>query len=1405
MPKHDNRPPPPPEQVASPAAEVLDAAPTPQFPIVGIGASAGGLEAFTRLLKALPVDTGMAFVIVQHLSPTHESALPQILSRATGMPVSDASNDSRIERDHVYVIPPDRNMELKGEQLTLSQRAPRGVQHPIDLFLRSLANNQRERAIGVVLSGTGSDGTIGLEEIKAMGGITFVQDETSQFDEMPRNAVASGCVDFQLPPEGIASELVRIAAHPFVAGTPTMQQGEFLDPRASPDKASLLPILSILQTVSGTDFTSYKVNTLARRITRRMILLKLDGIDAYAAFLRENRPEVEALYRDILINVTSFFRDPELFELLKTKVVPALIRDRSEHEPLRVWVLGCSTGEEAFSVAMSCTEAMETTPGIIPAQIFATDINAASIEHARAGTYTRERLGDVSPERQRKFFVDNNGGYRVAKSIRDMCVFAQHNVMTDPPFSRMDLISCRNLLIYMEAGLQKQIIPLLHYALRPGGYLVLGSSETVGDARDLFDSTEAKARIYARKSGPGKRLAAFPLKRDESRETRAPAGDRMPGRRPGVGSGSLRSTPIAPVQGEIDRLLLARFAPAGVVVNAELEILQFRGKTDPFLVPAQGQATFSLLKMARQDLLAPLLALTRRAKLELGAVRHEGLRVRSGDGLRVIDLEIVPIPGHAPGEAAFIVLFEEIGRQGRNGPAIAADSAPTLEPEAGRSPSELVIVGLERELATTRESLQALLEQQETVNEELQSVNEEAQSANEELQSINEELETSKEEIQSSNEELSTVNDELNSRNVETSQLNSDLTNLINSVQIAVVIVGRDLRIRRFSPLAESLLNIMPSDVGRPVTNVRMNLDLPDLHTLLLEAIEAADVREREVQDHAGHWYILRVRPTTVAGGKVDGAVLLLIEIDRLKKAEQAIAFARDQIAETFATVRESLLVLDAELRVESANPSFYRNFSLKPEGTIGISLFDLGNRQWDIPRLRSLMEQLLPGHASLEDFQVEHVFADLGPRCMLLNARRIENHAGQTERILLAIEDITERENHRQELQRRIEELATIDSEKGRFLAVLSHELRSPLNAIRGWLHILQHADTSEEDRRRGLDVIDRNSLLQGQLINDLLDAHRIGSGKVALELRVFDLCDTMNAAISAAEPAAKVKGIHLLKDSDDCPTPVCADPGRLQQVLGNLLSNALKFTPEGGEITVALKRLGSTAEVSVTDTGEGISAEALPRIFEPFRQAESDMNRSHGGLGLGLSIARQLMQLHGGSIVVKSEGKGAGATFTITLPLRTSDTQPVAPLLPRGATHPSRTLLSGIMVLLVDDEPDAREPVRRALEEAGAEVVAVASADEAVSAVRQQRPDVLVSDIGMPVEDGYELMRRIRALPPERGGLLPAIALTSYGAVEDRDRAFSVGYQSHVVKPAETGLLVAAVAALVPKPPRS
>ncbi len=837
--------------------------PPSKFPIVGIGASAGGLEAMMQLLKQLPADTGMAFVLVQHLDPTHESALSSLLARATEMPVMEARNNVPLEANYIYVIPPNKSMGISGRRLKLFPRRGDGRDEymPIDMFFRSLAEDEGSNSIGIVLSGNGADGTQGLLAIKAAGGITFAQDERSaKYPAMPGNAITAGCVDFVLLPEKMVRELNRIAGH-LVTGLAgkieeTTEEKEFEN------------ILMLVRQRTGVDFTYYKHATLRRRIQRRMVLHKLESLRDYGNYLRGHAPEVKELFNDILIHVTGFFRDVSVFQTLRKRVFPRLLKGKSPEDSIRIWIPGCSTGEEVYSVAMTLMELMTERKVVHQVQIFATDINESALEKARAGLYQESIKSEISADRLRRFFLKAEGGYRVNKTIREMCIFARQNLVNDPPFSNLDLISCRNVLIYLGPTLQRKVMPVFHYALRPAGLLMLGASETIGAFSDLFSLVDKKAKIYAKKMAQSRPTVSFGHERPE------PA---RPGEKEVVPP--MQVTPsITEVQKQADRIVLTSYSLPGVVINSNLEVLQFRGRTGMFLEHAHGEATLNLFKMAREGLMPELRTVVARTIKQNIRTRQEGLRVRQNGHFIECNVEIIPFTVPPGQEKFYLVLFEP--------------SVSLLEPvQKGKAKQPLVqkhtetaeLAHLREELGATRESLQTIIEEQEATNEEMRSANEEIMSSNEELQSTNEELETAKEELQSTNEELTTLNDELESRNSELEQVNNDLHNLLGSVNIPIVILGADLKIRRFTTMAEKLFKLIPGDIGRPITDIAIPLNIPALDKQVLDVFESLTPRDIEVQDKQGHWWSVRIRPYKTTDHKIDGAVIALLDIDAIK------------------------------------------------------------------------------------------------------------------------------------------------------------------------------------------------------------------------------------------------------------------------------------------------------------------------------------------------------------------------------------------------------------------------------------------------------------------------------------------------------------------------------------------
>jgi two-component system CheB/CheR fusion protein len=839
--------------------------PRATFPIAAIGASAGGLEAFSNLLRALPSDPGLALVFIPHLDPTHESAMVELLARTTPLTVLQAADRMRVELNTVYVLPPNCDMTISEGLLHLAKReSARGQHLPIDTFFRSLAEEQTSNAIGIILSGTASDGTLGLAAIKNSGGITFAQDsESAKYDGMPHSAVEAGVADYVLPPARIAQELVRIQSRP-----PDREPHE--DAFDGKDRL-LQEIFRLLKTHSKVDFIDYKIATIRRRILRRMHINRVVELGEYIKILHRSPQEVEALYRDVLINVTSFFRNPEVFESLREVVYPKILSSRSSSDPVRVWVPGCSTGEETYSHAIALVEILSEMRVEIPMQIFGTDLSENAIQRARVGIYKESIAHEVSEVRLRRFFHKVTGGYQISKSIRDMCVFARQNVFSDPPFSRMDLISCRNVLIYLSPVLQKKVIPIFHYALKAQGFLLVGNSEgLLGAGAEIFNLVDRKSKIYQRKSVSSPVTFGLTINTPAPVELEKPAPNGKEQEQP--------KTPID-VQREADRLLLTKYVPSAVVVNDVLEIVQTRGRTSRYLELPTGKASLNLLKMARPGLLYELRgAIDKVRKTGVPAVR-ENITIEDGEATITVKIEVVPFRTPARDERHMLVLFEELSHQK---PAPEPRRMPKRSIKEVSDRKDIQIAQLKQELASTKEYLQSIIEAQEATNEELQSANEEIQSGNEELQSTNEELQTSKEELESANEELNTVNEEIQHRNQQLAQLSNDLINLLNSTTIPMIMLGEDLHIRRYTPEAARVFGFNEHDVGKPLTHLHLKIELPQLKRWMLDVMRDVNIRNEHVQGRDGKTYNLRVTPYRTLENKIDGVVLALLDISEL-------------------------------------------------------------------------------------------------------------------------------------------------------------------------------------------------------------------------------------------------------------------------------------------------------------------------------------------------------------------------------------------------------------------------------------------------------------------------------------------------------------------------------------------
>ena len=967
------------EAPAPPAkAEAQKAGPA-GFPIVGLGASAGGLEAFEQFFHKVPGDSGMAFVLVPHLDPGHVSILTEILQRSTAMPVLEAQDQMAVAPDHVYVIPPNCDMTIFHGTLQLSvPELPRGHRLPIDAFLRSLAEDQGEQAVGIILSGTGTDGTLGLRSILGAGGISFVQEPaTAHFDGMPLSALRAGYATHVLPVEKIPEALLT-SRHTLVA----RQEAPLTSAHG------LNRILALVRSGTGHDFSRYKKATIGRRIERRMLQHDIEDIEIYARYLEERPAEVHLLLKELLINVTSFFREPEAFATLKGEILPRLFAGKPEGYVFRVWVAGCATGEEAYSIAILLREFLEETRQEFKIQIYSTDLGADAIAMARAGTYPLNIVQDVLPERLHRFFVKDEAGYRVKKEIREMVVFAIHNVIKDPPFTKLDLICCRNLMIYLDPELQDRLIPAFHYALKPGGVLFLSPSETISSHPQLFAPLSRKWKLYqathaiaiaSTGAGVAGGLSWPSGGRDKESDTTVK---------------KAKGTNFADVA---RRVLLQSYAPASVITDLKGNILYVYGEIGRYLRPAPGQATLNVVDMAHEELQLQLRAAVHSAVSQGAPTLGRELSLETNDGVQTVSFSVRPLHDPDAGEGLLLLSFQDVPRAASG--KFARGKRPARSVDARR------IEELERELAYTKENLRSIIEEQRASNEELMSTNEEMQSTNEELQSTNEELETSQEELQSLNEELVTVNAELQAKIEQLAGMESDMKNLFDNINVSTVFLDDHLAIRRFTREAVRIYHLVASDVGRQLADIKSDLEGEDLLAEAQAVLETLVPFEREVRTVGGAWYLARIQPYRTVDNVVAGVVLTFVAITEMRLAQDALQVTRELAEGIVNTVREPLIVLDDALRVVSASRSFYHCFRVTPEETVGRPLYELGDRQWDIPALRELLETVLPRDRSFDGYSVEHDFPFIGRCKMLLSARRIVGRTGEAQLILLAME----------------------------------------------------------------------------------------------------------------------------------------------------------------------------------------------------------------------------------------------------------------------------------------------------------------------------------------------------------------------------------------------------------------
>lgn len=1383
------------------------------FTVVAIGASAGGLEAVSLLLQNLAPDTGMAFIYVQHLSPDHESLLVPLLSKKTDMKVQNIDNMEKIVPNNVYVIPYNKEIEVINGHIQIMPRPKNKSSNlSIDVLFSSLAETHKENVIGIILSGSASDGTRGLSEIKEAGGITFAQDDSAKFTSMPHSAIAGGLVDFVLSPIEIAEKINWMGKYDLISQIPKKSTPESKIDSRNTDLDTIFQLLLKKQNV---DFNFYKLTTIKRRIIRRMLLHKIETLKQYAEFLKKNDNEIDLLYQDLLINVTEFFRDTEAFDILKKTILPLLLKSKSQKETLRIWVAACATGEEAYSIAMLLRELQGDKTKHIPFQIFASDLSSKAIDIARNGEYSAQQLKNVSPKRLQQFFTKSNDKYRISKSLRDVCVFAHHNILRDPPFSRMDFISCRNLLIYLDSAAQKKGIATFHYAINDGGCLLLGKSETIGTQEELFTIYDKKFKIYFRKKNSG----VYKIPQLTSRISPTSLTEKK-GAKISVIKGRTNS-----MQGNLgnvfDAVLLAHYMPASVIINHNLDILQFRGSTEMYLKNSPGKASLNILTMVLPEISFELRNAIHNAIKINQTVNKTGIEINSNKNetvVQVVNLEVMPlkIEGEEP---LLVVVFtsQQVDILQQSGQSIEKNSIA----------KNRRIKKLEEELVVTRADMSSITHDQEALNEELQSANEEIVSSNEELQSLNEELETSKEEIESTNEELITSNQELMARN----QLVEELYTYNDTI---------------------------------------------------------------------------------------------------------------------LSSIREPMLVLDKDIRIKSANKSFYKTFQVTEEESLGLSLYKLGNSQWNIPRLRVLLEDIVFKNNTFHDFEVEHTFPAIGHKIMLLNAHRIIKESTKEELIVLSISDYTEvrklqteiQEKEKKTLEKQLEadkkawkfieennkrydmmlmqspfafailkgkdmmvelannsmkeiwgkgehvegkslfkvlpeikqtqlpellhkvyttgipyegyELLVPLKRKGKlensyfnfvyqpykeadetisgviiishevtshfnlkdelikakniadqksqiaedamkakqqFLSNMSHEIRTPMNAILGFTKVVLKTALSEKQKEY-LTAIKTSGDSLIALINDILDLAKVDSGKMSFEQIPFKMSESIAAITQLFETKIQENNTVLTVAYDPkIPEVLLGDPMRLRQILLNLMSNAVKFT-SGGKINVRVRLLKedkkkTTLEFAITDTGIGIPSAKIATIFENFQQASTGTSKMYGGTGLGLAIAKQLVESQGGSIAVESK-IDEGSTFSFIMSFQKTKDGVTENAETESVSKETET--KNIKVLAVEDIAINQLLMKTLLNDFGFEYDIASNGKIAIEKLQNNTYDVILMDLQMPEMDGFEATDYIRNKMKLK---TPIIALTANVTTVDKEKCEALGMNDYISKPFEENFL--------------
>jgi two-component system, chemotaxis family, CheB/CheR fusion protein len=1350
------------------------------FPVVGIGASAGGLQALLRFFENAPANMGMAFVVVLHLSPKHVSSADQVLQRATRMSVVQVSGPTAIEANHVYVIAPGTSLTMTDGHLE-AKDVERSSGRPvtIDRFFRSLAEAHGQRAMSIVMSGTGSDGAVGLASVKERGGVTLAQDPNdAEYPEMPQSAISTQQVDLVLPAVEMPQRLLALWNNAKRIALPDAEPAASAlaarADRSGEAERALQDILVNLRTRTGHDFRYYKRATMLRRIERRLQVNAVPDLLTYRDLLKDNPREIAALLSDMLIGVTSFFRDREAFEALERDVMPVLFNGKADGEQVRAWVAGCSSGEEAYSLTMLLAEQREALKSDASIQVFATDIDENAIARARAGVYPESITTDVPSPTLRRFFNKSGSRYEVVKAIREKILFAMHNVLRDPPFSRLDLVSCRNLLIYLDRSVQRQVLEMFHYALYPNGYLFLGSSESADSMEDLFSVVDKKHRILRAKATTV-----------QSRPPMTPPSILSQSKFPGPMEGG---AVVSPERrnfsfGALHQRVLEQYAPPSVIVNRDSKIVHMSDNVGRFLRHAGGEPSSNVITVVAPELRLDLRTALFQAVQTGNSVEARHVKLEREGERSYVSMTVRPFHDAVADADFMLVLFDEVQEamteNREDTPGIASDS---------------VMIQLERELHLSKAQLQTTIEQYETSTEELKASNEELQAINEELRSATEELETSKEELQSVNEELITVNAELQGKIEETGKANDDLQNLITSSDIATIFVDRAMCIKRYTPSATRVFNLIGADVGRSLFDITHRLSYPELADDVGATFQSLRLIEREVSTTDGRWFLVRLLPYRTADDRIDGAVLSLIEVTARREAEANVRAGEERLRLAAQTTKDfAIIVQDPQGRIVSWNAGAVRVFGYTEDEAVGQGL-DLIFSADDVRDEAPSQEREL----ALRDGRVddERWYVAKGGRKVFCSGVLTPLSDPRFAGFAKIVRDLTARKtiDDARQLQLSQERAVRAQAEaanrlKDDFLAVLSHELKHPLNLIHVKAEMLPRIPEARgvPAIQAAAESIQRAVIGQAKIIDDLLDLSRVRTGKLALNLSMTDVATMLGVIADAIETDAASRGIAFSSEGLDTPVWAKVDPVRFDQIIWNLLSNALKFTPSGGAVSIRLAQDGPDLRVDVADTGQGIEARSLPHIFDMFSQGSDARRKPGAGMGIGLALVKQLVEMHGGRVAAQSDGAGKGCAMTVWLP--SADQQ--------GVTNPALLAdevqsLMGLHLLVVDDDAETAATFGSLLELEGATVATARSGEEALALLEHARVDLLICDVSMPGMDGFDFLSKVRARP--QLSQLPAIAVTGYAAAADDPRARDAGFDIYLTKPVSLGAVIAA-----------